>query len=215
MSESENRAERSREEVLAEFLGEIKQTQERLFGDRLKSDDYLKAEARAQHTYFSPYWHARHGLVTPELVRDLKTQDQNLLSVGSGPALLERTLVELGIDPNKITVSDVDENSLPKDLKTSVFDMHETWPDTVGQHSVIIFPESIRVNTQENRGEAFYNIVKRSLSHLAPGGQIRMDGYSLPSKTVEQVIKRLKDEGFDIQTEQTKELLVISLEHGQ
>src|SRR5581483_6834837 len=160
MTESENRPERSREELLAEFLEQIKKVQEQLFADRLKSDDYLKAEAGAQHTYFSPYWHARHGLVTPELVANLKTKDQSMLSVGSGPALLERTLIELGVDPDKITVSDLDEKSLPKDLKIEVFDMHQTWPDSLGQHSVIVFPESIRVNTQANKGEAFYNIVR-------------------------------------------------------
>jgi hypothetical protein len=212
MTESENRPERSREEILAEFLEQIKRTQEQLFAGRLKSDDYLKAEAGAQHTYFSPYWHARHGLVTPELLEDLKTKDQSILSVGSGPALLEKTLVELGINPEVITISDLDETSLPTDFKSEVFDMHQAWPDSIGQYSVIIFPESIRVNTQANRGEAFYNILKNSLNHLAPGGQIRMDGYSLPSKTVEQVIDRLKQEGFEIQTEQTKELLVINLE---
>src|SRR3989344_3320890 len=62
-----------------------------------------------QHMYFAPSWHFRSGLLTREIVDDLKVNHRALLSVGSGSAYLERFLVKVcGVRSEQIVLSDMD-----------------------------------------------------------------------------------------------------------
>lgn len=92
---------------------------------------------------FPPSWHFRSGLITEQMVKDLIENQKTLLSVGAGPAHLERLLVELGVNRKNIVLADKFTEFIPEGFARYRFDMFGRWPDFREIFDYIIFPQSI------------------------------------------------------------------------
>jgi len=126
---------------------------------------------------------------TKRLTRPPQPKSNLYLSVGCGPAHLERLLVaRLGIRPEQIVLADISDKSVPSGFKFYQFDMHQDWPKLDGTFDYVIFPESPLINLnfsadidessrqirQPDRERGLYNLLVRSLRVLNSPGQIRL-----------------------------------------
>ena len=157
---------------------------------------------KGPYAYFAPSYHIQRGLVGKTIIEDLR-KGKKMLSVGSGPAYLERLLVNrFGVDPNNITLSDISTSNVPEGFNFHQFDMYGQWPDFGQSFDYIIFPESLcdigitrdfkRVET-EGRVERATHLFRQSLRNLNPYGQARFDGY-VHRHIFDEAIKRVHQE---------------------
>jgi len=146
-----------------------------------------------ENVIFAPSHHFRTSkpLMTEEIITDLRNKQKKLLSVGCGPAYLERLLVSrLGIKPKQITLADLSSEHIPDDFEFHQFDMHQDWPDLNKTFDYIIFPESPLINVnfsasldmtmlsevirQPDRERGLYHLLVSSLNVLNSPGQARL-----------------------------------------
>lgn len=136
---------------------------------------------------FAPSHFFRQGLLTNQDVERLKEKERNILSIGSGPAHLERMLVKLGIPIENISLSDVTETNLPPGFRTHIFDMHsEIWPQLEeGPFDLIIIPEAFSVSLpslpfdQYMRNSSIIarmlsDVIHKAVQNLKPNGELRI-----------------------------------------
>lgn len=162
-----------------------------------------------RYMYFSPSWHFRHELITEEIVKKfIENKNLKMLSVGAGPAYLERFLVYLGMDRNNITLADEDPIDIPEGFDAKIFDMRSEWPDFEGKEfDLILFPEVPILDdvsmkkfllTDEENIETYTALFGEALKHLRVGGEIRMTGNNLPDQVLEKVEENLRNAGHVI-----------------
>ena len=95
-------------------------------------------------SYFAPSWffNPLSPFMTEEDVKGLQS-GKTILSVGCGPAYLERLLVaKLGISLDQITLADISRANIPPEFRFHELDMYEPWQN-VGKFDYVIFPESV------------------------------------------------------------------------
>lgn len=169
-------------------------------------------------SYFAPSWHFRTELVTESDVNNFSSDDsQTLLSIGSGPAYLERLLTELGINKGNITLSDIDSKNLPSDFKAEIFDMYAEWPNFKDENfDLIIFPESSLLNvnfgTDQERQAGLYHLITQVLPHLKPSGEMRINGHCQPDWNIEAVKQRINRENRKKKITHTNDLIGVKNE---
>ncbi len=171
-----------------------------------------------EYFYFSPSWYFHAGMITEADVKDLIRKDSKILSVGSGPAFLERMLADLGIKKENIILSDINEAVLPKDFKYFVFDMYGKWniPEQE-KYDLIIFPESTflheRYEDDIEKEKALYGLISEALKHLKPGGEIRIThNFAEIDKYIQSVRERLTRESNGVQfIENNKRVLTVKM----
>ncbi len=181
-------------EMFPEFVGGD------IFGDK----DYF---------YFAPSWHFKSGLITEQDIIDFKNDhSKKLLSIGSGPAFLEKVLVKLGVKKENITLSDIDFQVLPEDFKSKSINMREDWKTLGDEHyDLIILPESFlgvvklenlfKVSADEfsqSKKDGLLHVLSQALLHLKPSGKIRINGHQLTEQEVLSVGEQLKSKGYKI-----------------
>lgn len=133
------------------------------------------------YSHFTPRHHIEAGLMTEEIIEDMKTNKKKMLSVGSGFAYLEVLLTRrFGIDPENITLSDISAEKTPEGFKFYQFDMFEMWPDFDYGFDYILFPECLcglcyvdHIQWPDESSKIF----KNALANLNDSGQARFDGY--------------------------------------
>ena len=139
-------------------------------------------------------------LLTEEILTDLRNNRNNLLSVGCGPAYLERLLTrQLGLTTEQITLTDVSENHVPAGFEFYQFDMFADWPKFQRPFDYIIFPESMglinsRSNDSSQRKDDLYHIIANALDCMDEVGEIRMNGHYQLSKNTSCVSHKLSQE---------------------
>ena len=142
-----------------------------------RSEDF----SPVSYAIYSPSWHIKNGLLTQDLVDDIRQNNKRILSVGSGPAYLERLLVNhLGIKNEQINLSDNNMDVMPEGFKKFKFDMNKKWPDFERPFDYIIFPQSIIMTHFKDDTEAVNDlseILRKSLKIIKPNGHVRMDEY--------------------------------------
>lgn len=163
--------------------------------------DKFTAYQNGEYWYFSPTWHFSHRLLTEELLEDIRSNKRQVLSVGSGPAYLERFLVNrLGVGTNQITLSDDASNVMPANFRSFVFDMYSTWPSFDRPFDYVIFPESTLSNDgfpgPIKRQEKLLHVMRSSLSVTEQNGQVRILGELISSDQLITIRNRLKDESL-------------------
>lgn len=183
-----------------EFIGRMRELEERLFPFRLHEENlsFMKSDGR-HFWHFRPSHHFSTGLITQEEIALLSEPDRRLLSVGAFPGYLEQVLVELGVPHENILLADKDPAiEHCSGLHAVVFDLHQHWPE-MGTFDRIIFPESLCISiadTLRERGfvahagmadsgvheqdrletELLTSVMRQALRRLRPGGIIRANG---------------------------------------
>jgi len=173
-----------------EYHAFIKKIQEKEFPGAFNEYGYAKEDDGKQF-FFGPSHHFEPStpLMTEEIVDDLKENKKKLLSVGCGPAYLERLLVsKLGVKPKNITLADISDKYVLNGFEFYKFDMHKDWPNLGKTFDYIIFPESPLINVnfsgnrdhsfktfrQPDREEGLYRLLVRSLNVLNSPGNVRL-----------------------------------------
>ena len=185
----------------------VRELEKEMFPE-FKDKDILQPENNPNF-YFAPSWHFKSGVMTDEVVQELVSNDsKKLLSMGSGPAYLERLLTELGVKKENITLVDINPKDVPPDFTSKIFDMHGEWTDLGDElYDLIIFPESTlfgtNFKTDEGITDGAYRLIASALSHLKPGGTIRMSCV-LNNRDIESITKRFSHEGKKVDITKTK-----------
>jgi len=164
-----------------------------------------------RYEFFAPSHHfkPRMPLMTEEIVKELRDKDKSLLSVGCGPAYLERLLTSrLGVDPGKITLADISDDHVPEGFTFYQFGMYDNWPEFNSPFDYIIFPESVFDDHVDNhisgwdlvevRAKTSYDLLVKALSTLKTPGQIKLTPGQSP-RTQELVKERLETEFPDVE----------------
>lgn len=193
----------------------IRDLEKQEFPEFAKED--IHAPPQNNNFYFAPSWHFRSGLLTQELVDEIKDKDRQILSVGSGEAYLERFLVKrLGVKREQITLSDK-YPVIPEGFEKFVFDMYREWPNFGKEFDYVIFPESVLLNarfehnTQKQTG--LYHIVESSLATMKPIGQIRINGHSQIEENADIVKRWLERDHTDSKLIYSPRLIVVERGH--
>ncbi len=164
----------------------------------------LYAPLDDSYIYFGPSWHFKRGLVTKGIVEDIKENGRTVLTVGSGPAFLERFLVDrLDVEKDNIYLSDKEEFCV-EGFKDYVFDMYGEWPSFGQKFDYVLFPESVL-----NR-KGLYHILRNSLDVTKPKGQIRIDGYGFDRGNFNEVRDKLLEEYGGLDFICSESLLVVN-----
>jgi len=221
-----------------EYQRKIIELEEKLFPELNKLDPHRMSNfglEGSNYLFYRPnhFFEVNKPLLTEDIVNDLRENDRQILSVGCGPAYLERLLVEgLGVKPEQVVLSDISENHIPSGFEFYQFDMIKEWPDFGKEFDYIIFPESVLITTEDIdcQGINLYSdywscssdaefsaikhfinnlshIVANSLKVLKSPGQIRIGGHCYPKWAVSDDV--LKEHGAKITEFRSKEFLVI------
>lgn len=159
-----------------------------------KGQDMIGSTETA-NVLFAPSHHLEKELVTVELIDRLR-QDRKaqILSVGSGPAHLERYLVaRQDIRKDQIVLADIDKTQLPKGFEKKIFSAIDKWPPLRRKFAAVLFPQSFtclmeKDNEATKRNTLFHRAVRREgMIHLLlsalklteKGGEVRGDGPSM------------------------------------
>ncbi len=173
----------------------------------------IYASPHTNYFYFAPSWHFESGLLTEEILEDIRMNGRQILSVGSGAAYLERFLSKkLGVKREQITLSDSSSN-MPEGFEKFTFDMYGEWPNFRKNFDYMLFPESVLLNCRfdglQPRQEGLYHLIKNSLARMKPVGQIRINGHSQCDDYPDAVEKWLKEEHTDSKLVYTPQLIVV------
>src|SRR3989344_2636912 len=125
-----------------EYYQRVRIKQGKLF-PQFKEGDIIE-DNRTSYGFFAPsyYFDPNAPFITPEIVREL-TEGKRMLSVGCGPAYLERFLVRAEkISSTRIELADIDPHYRRRGFKMHVFDMLKPWPGFEGKFDYTIFPNS-------------------------------------------------------------------------
>lgn len=178
------------------LLGIIKRLEKIDFPEFKNEDIMLDSNIyspEGRYCYFSPSWHFKRKLVTSDILKDLRQNNKRILSVGSGPAYLERFLVRhFSIKPGQIVLSDIHDKNIPEGFEKYIFDMNGKWPEFKDTFDYVIFPESFTaISTIANTGgeikKCLLYIFNNALRVTNPGGQIRGDGHCQIPEYIETV----------------------------
>ncbi len=174
-----------------DIVERVEEIENRLFPG--KFSEYKQTEGRTPnrpncYSFFAPSHHFETGLMTESIVEDLtRHRDKKILFVGSGPANLEMIVIELGVRPDQIVVSDIDPLPIegPLSERCATFDMLHPWPRFENSFEYVIFPESFpglpipeageRI-TQRTKNITF--VLKQALQVLQPNGVIQLNYYT-------------------------------------
>lgn len=199
------------------FEKRIENMEKSMFSEFVDSQIYSPKDVN--YFYFSPSHHVRTGLLTQSDIVDFKSNEfKKILSVGSGPAYLERLLVKLGIHQDNIILADVNAIHLPKNFKNKIFDMYEDWPEFGDEKfDLIIFPESAIFGKigdidpekeHQKFQETLYKLISFAFKNLVVGGEIRINGplntwkkphsYFISQIPIDLVIDDLRAEGHTV-----------------
>lgn len=189
----------------------IRELEKREFPEFAQDDIY--GPPQNSNFYFAPSWHVRSGLLTPELVDDIKNNNRQMLSVGSGAGYLERFLAtKLGVKREQITLSDKNP-VMPEDFERFVFDMYGKWPDFGKEFDYVIFPESVLLNVRfehdPQKQIGLYHIIENSLATMKPVGQIRINGHCQIEENADVVKRWLERDHTDSKLRRTYPLIVV------
>ncbi len=139
-----------------------------------------KATSEYQYLCFPPSHQLRTGLVSEEVLDDIKSNGKTVLSVGAGYAFTERVLVKkLGVNAEQITLADR-ANVMPKGFKTLLFDMEEEWKLGGKKYDYILFAQSIILPNE--RSKRMGRILEKAYAALNDEGQIRITGTFSPEE---------------------------------
>lgn len=126
---------------------------------------------------FGPSWHAQKNLVTEDIIAKLQN-GATLLSVGAGPAHLERLLVKhCSVPTGNITLADKS-TQLPAPFPRVQFDLRKQWPFFAQPFDYVFFPECIGALDygKRPRHALLAHAASEALNVVKPDGEIRMDG---------------------------------------
>jgi len=186
------------------YWKQMRELETQLFPE-FKDEDFCIDSPETNNFYFAPSVHFKKDLITEADVEKFKNDPQRkMLSVGSGPAYLERLLVNLGINKNNIVLADIESRDLPKDFKTKIFDMFGEWPEFEDDQKfdLIIFPENPSINVHYDYGDeriqAFTSLFIKALQRLKPGGEIKITGNPNREEVTEKVERKLKKAGYNV-----------------
>ncbi|MBT3817460.1 MAG: hypothetical protein HOE80_01310 [Candidatus Magasanikbacteria bacterium] len=181
----------------------IRKAEQELFPE-FETEDFCIDSPETNNFYFAPNWHFREGLITEEDIEHFKKNtEQKILSIGSGPAYLERLLVSLDIPKENITLSDINPQDLPDDFEKETFNMLEKWPTLNNEEKfdLIIFPENPSINVNfsgQKRIQAFVHIFSEALKNLNPDETIRITGNPNSTDLTKKVEKMLIKAGYPV-----------------
>lgn len=178
---------------------------------------------------FAPSWHFKNGLLTEELVNDIKDNKKEVLSIGSGYSYLEQFLVNrLGISKDQIVLSDIFP-VMPEGFQKFIFDMYRDWPEFKRKFDYILFPASVEVSVskkyeydknrgmvltlkrksdEEKRNDLYY-ILYDSFKTMKPNGQIRIDGHGEGKENVEIVREKINRNYQDLSLLYSPMLIIV------
>jgi len=186
------------------YWQQMRELEAQLFPE-FKDEDYCIDSPETNNFYFAPHRHFLKDLITEADVENFKhNPERKMLSVGSGPAYLERLLVHLGVNKDNIVLSDIEPRDLPKDFKTKIFDMFGEWPEFEDDQKfdLIIFPENPSINVYNHYGkeriQAFTSLFAKALQRLKPGGKIKITGNPNREEITEKVEQELKKAGYNV-----------------
>ncbi len=170
-----------------------------------RNEDFCIDSPETNNFYFAPNVHFKKDLITEADVENFrKDPKRQMLSVGSGPAYLERLLVHLGVNKDSITLADKEPRDLPTDFKTKIFDMFGEWPEFEDNQKfdLIVFPENPSINVHYDYGkpriQAFSSLFAKALRHLKPGGEIKITGNPNVEEITEKVEQELRKAGYNV-----------------
>ncbi len=192
---------KEREEQIGSFVNLVRDLEVSMFNEFKKMNLYGPPNSR--YIYFAPSWHFKRGLVTRRMIEDIKENNKMVLTVGSGPAFLERFLVDmLNIGRDRIYLADKKEFCV-EGFKEYMFDMYGKWPRFREHFDYVLFPESAL------RREGLYHILRNSLEVTKPKGQVRMDGHGFDECNLDGVKAKLAEEYGRLEVTCSKSLLII------
>jgi hypothetical protein len=154
-----------------DFADEIVRRERMEFGDT--QERFIRYPSGDEYLRFAPSWHFMCGIISREMIEDVKLNNRQVLSVGSGYSWLEKFLVRnFDINPDQITLSDLN-GVMPSGFKRVSFDMFQKWPFKNESFDYILFPESIIFKMEL---ETLEEIIAEALSKCKIDGQIRLSG---------------------------------------
>jgi hypothetical protein len=175
--------------------------------------------------YYLPSHYFLREFISENDVADLVAQSKKIFSVGSGPAYLERFLVHRGVKMENIQLSDKRTDTHLPGLGFTRLDMFGEWDHIEnGPFDLIIFPESVMIPFDQKRADDWsieekdlyladkiHRLAAKALSHLAPNGEIRMIGPSIPVSDVmdEELAKLLAQDGHEISLQRHGKTLIV------
>ncbi len=164
------------------FFQSLRIYERAVFPEFRERNCHYHVDEYSEYLYFAPSWHFSRSLLTREIVDDIKRNRRQLLSVGSGRAYLEHTLVNaLGVERAQITLSDLCP-VMPEGFRRFRFDMRGNWPEFETSFDLVIFPESFVAifNFDKIEEQARLRaLTERAFRVLKPGGELRASGHNL------------------------------------
>jgi len=193
------------------FYKHIRELEKLKFGEFINEQIY--GPQFTNNFYFAPSWHIGCGLLTEDLIKDIRDNGRQILSVGSGAAYLERFLVDtMDVKREQITLSDLIP-IMPESFHRFVFDMYRTWPNFRKEFDYVIFPESVLLNCRfdndSEKQKGLYHLIESSLAALKPLGQIRINGHCQIEENVEMVAALLATDHPDSRLTYSSQLIVV------
>lgn len=182
----------------------------------------LVKDSNVLYKYFTPSHHFKTGLVTAKHIKQFQEDSGfSMLSVGAGPAFLEKVLKKLGL--KNILISDFDNSDLPKSFERVLFDTYGDWSKVEQlenkKFNLIIFPESVLCNIQGfmRKDQSFTDpaknclkVINSALAFLKPGGEMRINGHGLKLEELEAVRQKLTKDHTELKFESNKDLIVVA-----
>lgn len=168
--------------------------------------------------YFSPSHHVSRGLVDEEVIRDLRENRKSALTLGCGPAYLERLLVKrFGVLPSQIELVDINTQDIPAGFRSYSFDITEKWPCLDRPYDYVFIPESFTcLNKYKRNGcgdsqeiAACYDLLVCSLLVLNINGQIRGDGHCYTTDELEALKHKIQNCSVPNLFQGTRKLLIV------
>jgi hypothetical protein len=209
-----------------EYWQEIEDIENKLFPECAAEEGIVITAKDERYFYFKPSYFFRVGLFSKDDVSSLIEKNKKILTVGSGSALLEKILVNLGVPEENICISDISEESMPKDFKHYVFDMHNEWPKIEDLFDLIIIPESFGVSVLEStlgneklleneflrkwkEAEFLKDVIVKATKYLKENGKIQVvDPCVDDERIIENLREMLPQDLYEIQDENGKILTI-------
>lgn len=174
------------------YWTQVREIEEKNFAEFAGTEGEVIEAKDPRYYHFRLSYFFKAEFITEEDVQALRQEGKKLLSIGSGPAYLERTLQSLGVPNENVVISDISDDGLSKEFRSYVFDMHsEEWPKfEEGGFDLIIIPEAFGVSLPRRdlpywaKAHLLQGVVTKSLDLLKPNGELRMIDPSVNNKSV-------------------------------